>query len=92
MIFTLAGQSVADLKPVLYSATEYLHLAVLVSSAISYCCGMLTNYTLNKIFNFKNKSKKIMHQFGLFLVVALIGLALNQLIIFALNFNENSMI
>jgi putative flippase GtrA len=39
---------------------------------------------LNKIFNFKNKSKKIAQQFGLFAIVALIGLGLNQLIIWLL--------
>lgn len=54
----------------------------LTSAAISYLCGMITNYSLNKIYNFRNKSTRIARQFGLFAFVALIGLALNQIILY----------
>lgn len=68
----------------LYFLTSFINLHYLVSGAISYICGMITNYSLNKLFNFKNKSKKIAQQFGLFAFIALIGLGLNQLILWLL--------
>jgi len=45
---------------------------------------MITNYGFNKYFTFENRSRRIAQQFGLFIFVALIGLALNQLIIWSL--------
>ena len=68
----------------LYFLTAFIGFHYLISGAVSYTCGMITNYFLHKIFNFKNKSKKIAQQFGLFAFVALIGLALNQLILWLL--------
>lgn len=69
---------------VLYLLTQYFLIYYLLSAAISYVCGMITNYSLNKYLTFKNTSKRIGPQFGLFLIVALIGLGLNELIIFLL--------
>jgi len=69
---------------VLYSLTEYAHVWYFISSALSYLCGMVTNFALNKIFNFANRSRKIIRQFSVFASVALVGLALNQLIIYLL--------
>ena len=68
----------------LYSLTTLIGLHYFISSALAYTFGMITNYSLNKVFNFKNKNKKIAQQFGLFVFVALIGLCLNQLIIWLL--------
>lgn len=68
----------------LFSLTEFIGLHYLTSAVLAYMCGMITNYSLNKVFNFKNKSKKIIQQFGLFVFVALIGLGLNQLILWLL--------
>lgn len=68
----------------LYSLTEFLHLWYLYSAIIAYLIGMIINYSLNKYLNFKNKSNKIISQFGLFATVALIGLVLNQFILYYL--------
>jgi len=69
---------------VLYSLTEYLHVWYFYSAAFAYFIGMVTNYSLNKYLNFRNKSRKIIPQFGLFATVALVGLGLNQLILYCL--------
>ena len=69
---------------VLYSLTEYFNVNYFYSAAIAYCFGMLTNFYLNKKYNFKNKSKKIVHQAGLFFIIASIGLAINQFVIWFL--------
>ena len=68
----------------LFVLTEFLGIYYLVSSVVSYLCGMITNYSLNKVFNFKDKSPKIAQQFVLFAFVAIIGLILNQIILFIL--------
>jgi dolichol-phosphate mannosyltransferase len=68
----------------LYALTEMAGLWYLYSAAVSYTAGMVTNYTLNKYLNFKNKSKRILPQFGLFVSVALVGLMLNQVILYLL--------
>ena len=67
---------------VLAGLVELASLNYLYASAISYLCGMITNFTLNKFLNFKNKSKEVFTQFLLFIIVALIGLGLNQLILY----------
>jgi putative flippase GtrA len=54
------------------------------SAIIAYIVAMIVNYVLNKYLSFKNRSKRIAAQFGLYTIVALIGLGLNQLILYYL--------
>jgi len=68
----------------LYSLTEFFRVWYFYSAIFSYFIGMVINYSLNKYLNFRNKSKQIIPQFGLFATVALIGLGLNQLILYSL--------
>jgi len=44
----------------------------------------VVNYSTNKYLNFKNQNRRIFTQFSIFATVALIGLALNQIIIYSL--------
>lgn len=67
-----------------YFFTEYVHIWYFFSAFMSYMIGIIINYSLNKYLNFKNESKKIIPQFGLFASVALIGLVFNQIIIYLL--------
>jgi len=68
----------------LFVLTEFFKIWYLLSVAIACIVGMLTNYIINKKFNFKNKSKKIALQFGLFFSVALTSIVLNLVIVFIL--------
>ena len=68
----------------LFILTSIINIHYFVSGIIAYCLGMITNYTLNKKYNFKNKDKKIMRQFSVFFIIASIGLALNQIILWIL--------
>ena len=68
----------------LYLLTEYMELWYLYSAAVSYIAGMVINFTLNKTYNFRNRSRRIAPQFGLFAGVAFIGLVLNQIILYLL--------
>lgn len=69
---------------ILYSLSEFAGLWYFYSAIVSYAAGMVTNYSLNKYLNFRNKSKRIIPQFSLFMAVALVGLTLNQAIIYSL--------
>ena len=69
---------------VLYALTSAAGLWYFYSAAVAYAAGMTTNYALNKCFNFRNRSKEVVRQFGLFALVALVGLGLNQGIIYLL--------
>lgn len=51
--------------------------------AMSYVVGMVINFFLNKHFTFNNKYKKVHFQFLSFAFVALIGLGLNEALLFA---------
>lgn len=67
---------------ILYYMTEFLRFWYFYSAAMSYTAGMAINYSLNKYFNFRNGYKKLIPQFGIFVIIASIGLGLNQLIIY----------
>ncbi|MDD5750468.1 MAG: GtrA family protein, partial [Candidatus Pacebacteria bacterium] len=43
----------------LYFFTEVAGLHYLFSAALAYLAGIAPNYSLNKFFNFKNKSSQI---------------------------------
>jgi len=49
---------------------------------ISFALGSITNYSLNKIFTFRCKSKRIIRQFFVFSNLALISLLLSAAIMF----------
>ena len=69
---------------VLYSLTEFLGVWYFYSAGIAYGCAIIPHYTLNKYWNFKNKSRRVFSQFGLFVLFSLIGLVFNQIILFGL--------
>ena len=54
----------------LYSLGLHYSLAV----TFSFMLGSLTNFSLNKYLNFKNRYKKLHNQFVLYLLIAIIGL------------------
>lgn len=61
----------------LYVLTEYMHIGYLVSSAIAFTVSLLVNYILCLlvVFNVKHQSSL---EIGLFIITSLIGLILNQ--------------
>ena len=79
-----AGIATAVDVGLLYFLTEYLDVWYFFSALIAYLAGMVVNYSTNKYLNFKNQNRRIFTQFSIFATVALIGLALNQIIIYSL--------
>ena len=67
----------------LYVLTEYMHIGYLVSSAIAFTVSLLVNYILCLlvVFNVKHQSSL---EIGLFIITSLIGLIINQGVIWFL--------
>ena len=66
----------------LYALTEWLGFWYLLSATISFILAAAANYVLNKIWTFQNKDKKIARQFMIFIGVAIVGLAINNSILY----------
>ena len=70
---------------VLYLATEHLGLHYLLSNVLGYCCGFVVTYLLNTRWVFKHRRfAERGQEFGLFVLIVLTGLALNEMIMAAL--------
>ncbi|MFA5221297.1 MAG: GtrA family protein [Methanoregula sp.] len=54
----------------LYFFTGYLGIWYLLSAALSYCCGTVTSYTLNKRFIFRDQNSNYLGQFTTFAAIS----------------------
>lgn len=64
---------------------EKLKLNQYVANSCGFLAAVVSNYFLNRIWTFHSTDPGIALQFGKFLIVALIGLGLNNAIIYWLN-------
>ena len=64
---------------------EQLKLNQYVANSTGFMFAVLSNYFLNRWWTFHSQDPAIVMQFGKFLLVALVGLALNNAIIYFLN-------
>ncbi|MCF0199022.1 MAG: GtrA family protein [Bacteroidaceae bacterium] len=70
----------------LYVLTEYVHCYYIVSATISFLAGLLANYLLSKVWVFtQSQCKNAKIEFLLFAVIGLVGLLLNDLLIWLLS-------
>ena len=69
----------------LFILTEYLNLFYLISAGIAFILGLITNYasSVNWVFSNRTLDGKGM-EFFLFTVIGLIGLGLNELLLWTL--------
>ncbi len=66
---------------VLVALKEFLHIDVLISSAISFCFSVVVNYILSMAFVFKSKHQNKIREIIIFVLLSIGGLCLNQLIL-----------
>ena len=57
------------------------HINYVIANSIAYGFGVLSSFTLNRLFNFKIKDKTLI-RFGRFLIVNICGLLLSNFILF----------
>lgn len=66
----------------LYILTEFCHIHYLISSVISFTVSLAFNYILSIIWVFDVKKKQTYKEVILFVVLSVIGLGINQLVMF----------
>jgi putative flippase GtrA len=64
---------------------EKLKINQYAANSLGFGCAVVNNYLLNRIWTFESHDPELAWQFGKFTVVALVGLALNNGIIWLLN-------
>lgn len=68
---------------VLFICVNYFKIWYLTSAVISFSCGVIVSYLLQKFFVFENYSKKDIHkQFMNFLIYNLVMLGVNTLLMY----------
>lgn len=86
--FSIVGASITVFDFGIYTSLtrliEFLGYYYLIANLISFSCAVTASFFLNKYWTFRNKERGIHLQYGKFLVVASIGLAGNELILFSL--------
>ncbi len=65
----------------LVALKEWLHVEVLIASAISFCVSVTVNYLLSMTFVFKGKEQSKLKEFIIFVLLSVGGLGLNQFIL-----------
>jgi hypothetical protein len=68
----------------MFASGIYNGYYLLIFNTISYSLGTINSYILNKKWTFKDKSKCYSNQFAVFITVSLIGMGLNNAIIYGL--------
>ena len=66
----------------LYILTEFCHIHYLISSVISFTVSLAFNFILSIIWVFDVKKKQTYKDVILFVVLSVIGLGINQLVMF----------
>ncbi len=66
----------------LYILTEYAKIPVLYSSVISFSVSVIFNYILSTKWVFTTKEKQTLKDFITFVLLSVIGLGINQLIMY----------
>ncbi len=81
-LYGIIGVFSSGLDFLIYSfLTEVVDLYYLFSNVISVCAGILTSFTLNRLYNFKVKDKA-KRRFLIFFSVGLLGLFFSSLILY----------
>ena len=59
---------------------EFMHIDVLVASAVAFCVSVIANYILSMLFVFKGSENSKLKEFIVFVALSIGGLLLNQFI------------
>ena len=66
-------------------ARERFRVNKYIANSLGFTCAATSNYILNRIWTFANTDPNIARQFGLFFGISLVGLALNNAIVYFLH-------
>ncbi len=64
---------------------EKLRLNQYIANSTGFLCAVVSNYLLNRVWTFRSQDPAVAMQFSKFLLASLVGLAINNTIIYLLN-------
>ena len=70
---------------VTYLCKEFMRLNKYVANSLGFICAASSNYILNRLWTFSSTNPDIMGQYARFIAISVVGLALNNCIIWLLN-------
>ena len=68
-----------------YLCKEKLKIHKYISNSLGFIVATGTNYTFNRLWTFENHNPNTFVQFGKFFVIAVVGLAISNALIYLLN-------
>lgn len=68
-----------------YICKEWLRLNKYIANSLGFVCAATSNYFLNRIWTFESADPRITRQYLTFFLISAAGLAINNLIVYALN-------
>ncbi|MEN3038219.1 MAG: GtrA family protein [Candidatus Kryptonium sp.] len=68
-----------------FIAKEKLKIQKYIANSIGFTLAATNNYILNRIWTFQSKDPEILLQYGKFFIISVIGLLLNNLIVYLLH-------
>lgn len=91
ILYAVIGGFCATLDFCIFSLLVCLGVELLISNAIGIVCGIVTSFTLNRLYNFKT-TDHTWRRFAQFFIIGIIGLAVSTLMLdiltIRLGFNE----
>lgn len=72
-----------------YLLKEKLKVNRFVANSFGFSLAVINNYLLNRYWTFQNYSPNVLKEFSLFLLVCLVGLLLNNVVLYFLNEKAN---
>ncbi len=70
---------------VTYVLKEYAKVSKYIANSVGFCTAVVMNYCLNRYWTFGAGTEDVFIQFGTFLAVSIVGLLMNNAIIYLLN-------
>jgi len=67
---------------IFYILNYYLGIYYLIAKVLSFLVSVVNSYIWNRRWTFRSQDQKKMHEFGRFVLVAIVGLALNTYIMY----------
>ena len=67
-----------------YLCKEKLKIQKYISNSIGFTCAASTNYFLNRIWTFQSKNPEILREYTDFIIISIIGLGINNFVIWLL--------
>ncbi len=63
---------------ILYALVDFVHAPLWVGVFVGFVSAATSNFFLNKHWTYRNKSEKHVYQYGIFMVISIIGLSLTS--------------